>query len=65
MGCAYIRIDRFSIYLTNISVSLCVTPWKYGGTALHVAAAHGHVKVVEVLLDRGANIEARNDVSRH
>lgn len=35
-----------------------------GWTPLHCAAEHGHVEVVEALLEKGANIEARNWVRR-
>ena len=33
----------------------------YGLSALHLAAIHGHVRVAEVLLDHGWDIEAKND----
>ena len=32
-------------------------------TALYNAALGGHLEVVRLLLDRGANIEAKNNVS--
>ena len=32
-------------------------------TALHGAVQGGHVEVVRLLLDRGANIEAKDEVS--
>ena len=37
--------------------------WRYGigGSALHLAAGFGHVRVAEVLLDRGWDIEAKSD----
>ena len=34
-----------------------------GWTALHNAADEGHLEVVSLLLDRGGNIEAANNVS--
>jgi ankyrin repeat protein len=33
-----------------------------GATALHLAAQGGHVKIMEKLLERGANIGARTKV---
>jgi ankyrin repeat protein len=35
-----------------------------GGTALHIAARHGHRGMVEALLDAGAQIDARTSTSR-
>lgn len=32
-------------------------------TALHLAAEHGHMIVCELLLDRGANVDAVDEVS--
>ena len=34
-----------------------------GDTALYIACQEGHVKVVKLLLDRGADIEAKTNVS--
>jgi len=34
-----------------------------GNTALHVAASEGHVKCISILLDRGANIKSKNNIS--
>ena len=36
-----------------------------GGTALHEAAKIGHVQLVNLLLDSGADIEATNKVGGH
>ena len=35
--------------------SLLVRRFKHGATALHIAAAHGHISVARVLLESGAN----------
>lgn len=32
-----------------------------GNTALHIASSYGNVKVVELLLDSGANVRIRNN----
>ena len=36
---------------------------QHGMTALHKAAQNGHTEVVRVLLDKGAKINIKNDVS--
>ena len=36
---------------------------QYGATALVAAARRGHKDMVELLLDRGADLEAKNNVS--
>ena len=36
---------------------------QYGYTALVLAASGGHTDMVELLLDRGADLEAKNGVS--
>jgi len=37
---------------------------KAGWTALHYAARHGHIKVAQLLLRHGANLDARTNRSR-
>ena len=34
-----------------------------GSTSLHVASQHGHVKVVEMLIKSGADVDVVNKVS--
>ncbi len=36
----------------------------FGWTALHIAAEKGHVKIVELLIDRGADMNWRHEISR-
>ena len=36
---------------------------QYQDNALHYASYHGHLPVVQALLDRGANVRAQNEVS--
>ena len=40
----------------------CVSP-QYGRTALILASRYGHVDIVRMLLDRGADVDATDDVS--
>ena len=35
--------------------------WVHGNAGLHMAAQDGHVEVVKVLLDHGAEVDATND----
>ena len=46
----------------TVSLSQCLL-CQYGQTALIFAAHHGHADLVTFLVDRGANIDARNNVS--
>ena len=39
--------------------------YQYNQTPLMVAAAEGHTEVVIALLDRGANIESKSNVSEY
>ncbi len=45
-------------------VVVCVSSLQYSWTPLHTAAAQGHVDVVQLLLDNGADLAAKASVSR-
>ncbi len=56
------------------SVRVCVVRWKTlitmlapapqdGGTPLHIASQNGHLEVIEALLAKGADVEAKKNVS--
>jgi hypothetical protein len=49
------------LYLT---FSTFVHLWQSGNTALNVASLHGRTGVLKVLLEAGADIEAKDNVSR-
>lgn len=55
--CETYRRSRFSLSYYFLSVR------QYGQTALIFAAHHGHSDLVIFLVDRGANVDARNNVS--
>jgi ankyrin repeat protein len=50
------------MHVLNDCVFLSVLFSQRGETALFKAAEYGHQKAVELLLDRGADIEARSEV---
>ena len=37
--------------------------WQYGRTPLHIASIEGHGSIVHLLLEKGANINAVDNVS--
>jgi ankyrin repeat protein len=43
-------------------VAIDVFILQYGDTALHQAAARGHVAVAKALIDHGAAVDIRNEV---
>jgi ankyrin repeat protein len=45
-----------------ILILLCLS-FKAGCTPLHYAAKNGHAGVITLLLDRGAHVEEKNEVS--
>jgi len=51
-----------SCKIIAIIISLLYT-YKFGETALHYGARYGHIDVVGVLLQAGADIHAKNNVS--
>ena len=55
---------RSAVDWLTIFIIIQLSHWYQDGmTALHNAAYKGHLEVVSLLLDRGANIEATNNVS--
>ncbi len=49
---------KFRENVTNLNINLL----NYlGETSLHMASEMGHQSVVQLLLDRGSNIDRRND----
>ncbi len=48
--------------LLSRSTGLLTTPDGHGRSPLHVAAAHGHGRLVELLLGQGADINAADKV---
>lgn len=50
-------------YLLERGADLSATDDKYGSTALHTASFNGHLDVASILLDWGANVDARNNNS--
>ena len=37
--------------------------FQHGSTPLHDASARGHLEAIQLLLDRGSNVHAQNNVS--
>lgn len=50
----------FRLQLEKV-LNISVTDFQQGRTVLHMAAAHGHRKVVRLLLKKGADISARDN----
>jgi ankyrin repeat protein len=52
------KLDKVIRELENGTPIDC-TSYASGKSALHIASANGHHEVVKVLLERGANVEAK------
>ena len=58
-----VNFDLSSFFLNVfISISYNSEHQKYGLTPLHRASHYGNDKIVKLLLENGANIEAKNSV---
>ena len=42
----------------------CLCPYKFGFSALNIAAREGHAPILRLLLDKGAAIETKNNVRK-
>jgi hypothetical protein len=63
---AFVRVcQRACIYAdeTLISMLACVDGWQEGQTPLHYASQNGCLEMVEALLAKGADVEAKDKVS--
>ena len=48
--------------MSTLNLSLLI--WQIGQNAVHIASWNGSIEMVKVLLDRGADVDAPDDVSR-
>ena len=53
---------KAALFLFNVNDCFVVVSFKDGHTALIFAAFNGNTEVASILLDRGANIEAKDNV---
>ncbi len=56
--------DAIAVMLSKKGARLNVKETTFGMTALHVAASKGNKEICELLLTRGADIEAKEDTGR-
>ena len=47
--------------MSTLNLSLLI--WQIGQNAVHIASWNGSIEMVKVLLDRGADVDAPDDVS--
>jgi ankyrin repeat protein len=47
----------------QLLIYVCLLVGQIGWTPLHEASYYGHIEVVRLLLDRGADIQAQTEVS--
>ena len=59
------HIDLLLTPFLSLSLLFSCSLYQGNWTPLYVAASNGHTEVVIALLDRGANTEAKNDVSEY
>nr|AKD28028.1 ankyrin repeat domain protein [Glypta fumiferanae]AKD28030.1 ankyrin repeat domain protein [Glypta fumiferanae] len=65
MNPLYLAIEHKNVRIVedflNSGPFVNLTSGKYGETPLHHAATHGNEDIVKLLIDRGANVSARNE----
>ena len=47
--------------MSTLNLSFLI--WQIGQNAVHIASRNGSIEMVKVLLDRGADVDAPDDVS--
>ena len=58
------NLTQHSCFKMYLRVDLCLCFCKGGATALNIAAQEGHISILQFLLDKGAAIEAEDDVRK-
>ena len=51
------------IYANLLCIHVCFYPTQWGRVALNIGCTNGHVKVVKIMLQAGADLNIQNNVS--